>query len=63
MDKDIIYNRPTTRLITINGQTKSVADWSREVGLNVNTLYTRICTRKWDYRRAILTPTRLKRTV
>lgn len=58
MNKDIIYNRPTTKLITLNGETKSIADWSRETGLNVKTLYTRICTRKWNYKRAILTPVR-----
>lgn len=60
MIKDTIYNRPTTRLITLNGQTKSIADWSREVGINVNTLYSRLGLLKWKLKRALTEPVKRK---
>jgi hypothetical protein len=57
MTKDTIYNKPTTRLITVNGCTFSVADWSRELGKNVKTLYTRL-RRGWHPVSAIKRPVR-----
>jgi len=35
-------NTRTNRLLTFNNETKTVAQWSRETGVNVNTLYGRL---------------------
>ena len=41
--------------ITANGKTMTIAEWARELGVNVNTLYSR-CRRRWSDERIINTP-------
>ena len=35
-------NRTNTRMVTHNGETKSLGDWSRELGVKYFTLYSRL---------------------
>jgi len=49
-------NRRTNRLITYNGETKTIAEWSRETGIKYNKLYERINKCGWDIERALTTP-------
>lgn len=48
-------NVRTNRNITLNGVTKTIAEWSREISMPRMKLYLRLC-RGWTIERAILTP-------
>jgi len=50
--------RKTARLLTHNGETKPMAEWARELGMNTATLKNRIGTLGWDVERALTTPVR-----
>lgn len=52
-------NKRTTRFITYNGRTQSLADWCREYKLPYVTIQGRL-SNDWDFERAITTP--IKRT-
>lgn len=52
-------NKRTTRFITYNGKTQSLADWCREYKLPYVTIQGRL-SNNWDFERAITTP--IKRT-
>lgn len=45
-------NRRNNNLVTYNGETKTVAQWARETGINAGTLYSRI-ERGWTPARAL----------
>lgn len=47
-------NTRKTRLVTYNGKTQSVAQWARETGLKVNTLYGRL-KNGWSVEKALTT--------
>ena len=48
-------NRTNNRIITFNGETHTLAEWSEITGINYNTLSTRIYQRNWDISRALTT--------
>ena len=43
--------------VTINGRSKRIKEWARELGINPNTIYERI-KRGWDPLKAVTTPIR-----
>lgn len=51
-------NKSTSHKITYKGETKTIAEWSRVVGINQRTLYDRINVSKWDAEKALTTPPR-----
>ncbi len=51
-------NKRTTRLVTLNGETKVFADWARHYGLSNSLVQIRIDKQGWDTERAFTTPAR-----
>lgn len=51
-DKQQANNRRTNRLITHNGKTQTIKQWASELGINYNTLYTRIVKYGWTAEKA-----------
>jgi hypothetical protein len=49
-------NRKTNRLITLDGITKTVAEWGPIYGISPKTISTRINAYGWDEERAVRTP-------
>lgn len=49
-------NRSNNRKITFNGATKNMVEWAAEVGISLQTLSSRINTRKWTVERALTEP-------
>lgn len=49
-------NKRNTRYVTYKGETKSISDWAREVGIKRSNLYRRIFDYKWDLDRAMTKP-------
>ncbi|MGI5274748.1 hypothetical protein ACQEUU_37325 [Nonomuraea sp. CA-218870] len=57
-------NRRDNEVLTINGETKTIAEWARETGLKYHTLFQRIFKLGWSVERALTQPTRpLRRRV
>lgn len=54
-------NRRDNNLVTANGDTKTIAEWAEEKGINYYTLWDRIMRRKWDVDRALNTPSPCRR--
>lgn len=50
-------NKSTTFYLTHNGVTKSLADWSEEVGILATTIDSRIRKHGWSIEKALTTPT------
>ena len=46
------------RLITYNGETKSLSEWARCLGFNMYTLWSRIVRKGWPIEKAFTTPVR-----
>lgn len=44
------------RMFTLDGESYSLVDWSQITGVNYQTLRSRIYTKKWSLRDALLTP-------
>lgn len=44
------------RLITYNGETKTLAQWADEKGIKKTTLYNRLTKSKWSVEKALNTP-------
>jgi hypothetical protein len=57
--KEQQQNRRTTRLVTHDGQTKCVAEWAREYGINRGALGLRL-RNGWPVEKALKTPVRSK---
>ena len=55
-------NRRNTRWITFNGETRSLADWARYLGMPRLTLKTRLDRHKWTIEQALSTPVKSKAT-
>jgi hypothetical protein len=53
-------NRCSSRFITHNGETLTVVQWVRKLGISYNLLYSRI-RRGWDFEKAISTPSQVRR--
>ncbi len=49
-------NKRTNRLITFNGQTKTIKEWSDLTGLRYKTVQGRLDIMKWDIERVLTTP-------
>jgi hypothetical protein len=49
-------NRSNNIQVTINGETKNIAEWARAYGLKKETIYDRIKKLRWDKVRAVITP-------
>ncbi len=52
-----VRNRSITRKLTLDGITKSMAEWAEQLGVNYNTLNTRV-QRGWSDRRVLTQPIR-----
>jgi hypothetical protein len=48
-------NMRTNRLLTLDGETKTMSEWAEAIGIRVQTLHERI-KRGWDVRRALTQP-------
>lgn len=55
-------NKRGLRIITMNGDSRTIIDWSNKLNINSVTIRSRI-KRGWDYERALLTPPRKKTTL
>lgn len=49
-------NKRTNRLITHDGETKTLTEWSRSTGLSVKAIQGRLDSLHWDIARALTTP-------
>lgn len=49
-------NRRSNRLFTVNGVTRTIAEWSRHTGIKAGRLYDRVLTNGWSMERAITEP-------
>lgn len=49
-------NRRSCRLITYKGETKCLADWGRDLGIDRRTLSIRLFKNKWPVEKAFTTP-------
>lgn len=52
-------NMSTNRLISYDGRVQTLAQWSRESGVDADIISLRITQFKWDVKRAIFTPERV----
>lgn len=43
--------------LTYNGKTKTLSEWAKEYGLHINTLGGRLLRLKWNFEKALTTPT------
>lgn len=48
-------NKTTSKMVELDGKRQTVADWARETGINVFTLYSRLGILGWDTKRALTT--------
>jgi hypothetical protein len=55
-DADQANNRRTSRLISYNGETRTLAEWSKVTGVAYHTLLSRIDRDKWPLKRAFEEP-------
>lgn len=49
-------NRRDNRLLTLNGNTKPLAEWAEIAGLNIPTLHKRVVKLGWSLEKAMTTP-------
>ena len=57
------YQKDTSRhvLLTFNGKTRNIKQWSRELGMSVGTLRTRLLRCHWPLEKALTAPVAKKR--
>lgn len=48
------------RLFTFQGETHSIAEWSRRIGIHYDTLFARLCLYGWTVERALTQPAKRK---
>jgi hypothetical protein len=51
-----VRNRRSNVWLTHNGKTQTMADWAREIGLEITTIRTRIVRYGWTVERALSSP-------
>lgn len=51
-----VKNRCNTVFLSLKGKTKSLSEWSKEIGIKQNTIYLRIFRQKWSHEKALTTP-------
>ena len=49
-------NKSDSRFITYNGETKTITQWAREIGIGIQTLYGRIDKLRWPIEKALTQP-------
>lgn len=54
-------NRTNTVHVTFEGVTKPLKIWSKEIGIDYPTLFSRIKCRKWSIEKAFTTPVKINR--
>lgn len=52
-------NRRDNRRLTLNGETMTMSNWSRQTGIKVHTIHQRLDRLGWSVERALTTPTRI----
>lgn len=55
-------NLRKNKLLTYQGETKTVAEWARIKGIRRNTLWLRLYKHKWSVEKALTTPLRKRGT-
>ena len=50
-------NKRNNHLLALNGETKTLSQWSRECGLKITTIYMRVYQYGWSVEKALTTPT------
>lgn len=55
-NKDQQRNKRNNRLVTINGETKTLAEWSEISGIGHGVLWQRLFNHGWSYEKALTTP-------
>lgn len=55
-------NKRDSRLVSFNGETKTIAQWARHCGMEKSTLYRRIMS-GWDVELALFTPPKYANSV
>ncbi len=53
--KEQANNKRNLRLITFNGETKTLTEWATITGIRLTTLYMRLVVRKWPVEKALTT--------
>src|SRR5687767_5549656 len=61
-DKEQNRNRNYCRMITYNGMTKSMIEWSEFLGIEYRLIAARIITGRWSIERAFSTPKNIRKT-
>lgn len=56
--KEQANNKRTNRVLTINGETKTLSEWSEISGISVSTIWARMNVYGWDEEHAVFTPLR-----
>lgn len=56
LDKEGYPQKASELFLTFNGETLTLSEWASRVGIPYNTIYQRICQRKWDVAKALSTP-------
>lgn len=51
-------NRSSSRMITFNGETHTMYDWAKILGMSYQTLNNRINWRRWSIEKALTQPTK-----
>ena len=54
--KEQANNTRKSRYIEYKGERKTIRQWADETGINYQTLYSRITTKKWSIEKALTTP-------
>ena len=49
-------NKRNNKLLTLNGEIKTLAEWSEELGISSDTITTRLTRLGWDEEKALTTP-------
>ena len=58
--KEQAQNRSTNIYFTFRGESKTLPEWARDVGISIPTLKSRLKTFKWPLEKALLEPVRYK---
>lgn len=53
--KEQANNRSNNRMLTLNGKTKNLTEWSKELGIHLTTIITRLDARHWSVEKALTT--------
>ena len=47
-------NTTRNHLLTVEGKTKTISEWSAESGLKTGTIWARVCRHNWDHKKAVM---------